>query len=110
MGRRRHERAGATTTADTAPPIPLDPVDLLAGLAPDVQLDVDDLPAGIAGATMDTPMQISVAEVGKQLRSGDPTVRRLIRTPGVGPGTGKRRLPGAADLTPARPTPDKPGE
>ena len=108
MGRRRHERKHATT-ADSHP-IPLEPVDLLAGLAPDVQLDVDELPAGIAGVTMDTPMQISVAEVGKQLRSGDPTVRRLIRTPGVGPRAGKPRVPGAGDLAPARPTPDKPGE
>ena len=33
MGRRRHERKGAATTGDTAAPIPLDPIDLLAGLA-----------------------------------------------------------------------------
>jgi hypothetical protein len=107
MGRRRQQRKRATT--EESPAIPLAAVDLLAGVAPDVELAVDDLPAGFAGATMTTPMSITVAEVGKQLRSGDPVVRRLIRTPGVGP-TRKRRVPGAADLTPARPTPDKPGE
>src|SRR5438552_2045984 len=63
-----------------APPIPLDPVNLLAGLAPGVELVVDALPPGVAGAEQTEPVTVTVDEIGRILRCGEPTVRRLIRT------------------------------
>jgi excisionase family DNA binding protein len=63
-----------------APPIPLEPVNLLAGLAPGVELVVDDLPAGVAGAEETGPMTVTVDEIGRLLRCSEATVRRLIRT------------------------------
>lgn len=63
-----------------APPIPLDPVNLLAGLAPGVELVVDDLPAGVAGAETTEPVTVTVDEIGRLLRCSEATVRRLIRT------------------------------
>ena len=64
------------------PPIPLEPVDLLAGLAPGVELQADDAPAGLdwqlpAGG----PASLTVAEAGKLVRAGEGTIRRLIRVP-----------------------------
>ena len=77
------EEQGAPTEAKTrraAPPIPLDPVNLLAGLAPGVELMVDPLPSGIAGSEETVPVTVTVDEVGRLLRCGEATVRRLIRT------------------------------
>jgi hypothetical protein len=45
--------AKRATDRKQAPPIPLEPVNLIAGLAPGVELVVDDLPAGVAGAGRD---------------------------------------------------------
>ena len=93
----------------------LQPVDLLAGLAPGVELHADDLPPGIdeespAGAPL--PATVTVAEAGRLIRSGDGTIRRLIRTTVLGPE--KRPAAGeGADIdragVPPR-TPGKPGE
>jgi excisionase family DNA binding protein len=67
-------------TRKPAPPIPLDPVNLLAGLAPGLELVVDDLPRGVAGAEETEPMTVTVDEIGRLLRCSEATVRRLIRT------------------------------
>ena len=66
-------------------PIPLDPVDLLAGLAPDVELRADQVSSDVEGRPGDGSMVATVAEVGKLVRSGEETIRRLIRSPGLRP-------------------------
>ena len=71
---------GPEARKPAAPPIPLDPVNLLAGLAPGLELVVDDLPAGVAGADETQPMTVTVDEIGRLLRCSEATVRRLIRT------------------------------
>ncbi len=95
-------------------PIPLDAIDLLAGLAPGVELQADDLPPGIdeeSAATTPLPAIASVAEVGRQIRAGDGTVRRLIRTTVLRPERGSRRRHHDLDRAGVPPrTPDKPGE
>jgi hypothetical protein len=103
-------------TTPLAPPLPLSPIELLAGLGPDVELLADDLPPGIAGTSPDggpTPAMTTVAEAGKLLRAGDATVRRLVRTRGVLAGS-RDPIPRAAERDRAgvlpRTTPDKPGE
>ena len=106
----------ATDVAEKPVPIPLSPVDLLAGIAPGLELTADDLPAGIAGAVETTPATVTVEEVGKLLRCGEGTVRRLIRTAVLRPiqeGEQVRFL--RSDVLACRagvlpPTPDKPGE
>ncbi len=74
------EVAAERSEARKSPPIPLEPVNLLAGLAPGVELVVDDLPAGVAGAETTEPVTVSVDEIGRWLRCSEATVRRLIRT------------------------------
>jgi excisionase family DNA binding protein len=64
----------------SAPPIPLDPVNVLAGLAPGLELVVDPLPRGVAGAEETEPVTVSVDEIGRLLRCSEATIRRLIRT------------------------------
>ena len=104
-------------------PIPLEAVDLLAGLAPGVELCADDLPPGIDPELSDspTPATVTVAETGRLIRAGDGTVRRLIRTPLLAPddspdaggGVNKpaRSRSGEVDRAGVPPrTPDKPGE
>lgn len=117
---RKGSRTGSKARArkrkmPVGPPIPLSPIELLAGLGPDVELLADDLPPGIAGAATDggaTPAVTTVADAGKLLRAGDATVRRLVRTRGVLAGSGDP-IPRAVERdragVPPR-TPDKPGE
>ena len=90
-------------------PIALRSVDVLAGIGPGVELEADDLPAGVAGNDQPTPAVLTVEELGKLLRSGEPTVHRLIRTRVLTP-AGK--APGSVRAAPSRPRrpPDKPGE
>jgi hypothetical protein len=103
--RRRPEREGSAGTRPA--PIPLDPVDLLAGIAPGFELDASDLPAGVAGATEDAEVVTNVDEIGRLVRSGEPIVRRLIRSPGIYPVDGDR--PATRAPRPPR-DPGKPGE
>ncbi|HYR95259.1 MAG TPA: hypothetical protein VEM57_00930 [Candidatus Binatus sp.] len=109
MGRGR--RKGIRGAAEDPGPIALEPVDLLAGLAPGLELQADDLPAALdpdGPATAST----TVAEAGRLIRSGDGTIRRLIRTRVLRPG---ERSPGRGAAETDRAgvlprTPDKPGE
>jgi excisionase family DNA binding protein len=55
-------------------------VNLLAGLGPGVELAVDELPAGVAGAEDREAVTVTIDEIGRLLRCGETTVRRLIRT------------------------------
>ena len=86
-GGRRRRTQTARGGRTTEPPIPIEPVDLLAGLAPGVELEADDLPPDLNPDASDTPRPavLTVAEAGKQLRQGDDTIRRLIRTPELQP-------------------------
>ena len=113
-GGRRKARPRARRAPKPAP-IALEPVDLLAGLAPGVELHADDLPPGIdeeSSATAPLPATLTVAEAGRLIRSGEGTIRRLIRTTVLGP----EKRPGAredadtdrAGVLPR--TPGKPGE
>jgi hypothetical protein len=90
----------------------LEPVDLLAGLAPGVELTADDLPPGICiddPAPGPSAASITVAEAGRHVRAGEATVRRLIHTKVLRPGTPARpHEPDRAGVPPR--SPDKPGE
>jgi hypothetical protein len=57
-------------------PIPLDTVSLLAGIGPGVTLEADPAPAP-AG---EPAAIVGIEELGRMLRCGESTVRRLIRT------------------------------
>ncbi len=99
--------------AEQPGPIPLEPIDLLAGLAPGVELYADDLPPGIdeeTPATTPLPAAASVAQVGRQIRAGDGTVRRLIRTTVLRPAPGARRGQDTDRAGVPPRTPAKPGE
>ena len=89
-GRRGEERAGAggRTKRRSEAPIPLEPVDLLAGLAPGVELHADGFldPDGDDEERATT----TVAEAGRMIRAGEGTVRRLIRTTVLKPETRPR--------------------
>lgn len=111
-GQRRSRVRPASKDGGGAP-LPLDAVDLLAGIAPGVQLEADDPPEGIPDADDPDAVGItSVAEVGRMLRSGDATVRRLIRTEGISPHEGNAREAGVEPERAGVPprTPRKPGE
>lgn len=88
MGERRKRRNAGPGER----PIPLEPVDLLAGLAPGVELQADDLPAQLhRGAAGAQPAVTSVTEAGRLLRAGDATIRRLIRTTAIEPSPARAR-------------------
>ncbi len=98
-----------------APPLALEPIDLLAGLGPGVELRADDLPPGIdAGSPSDgaEPATVTVAEAGRLIRAGEGTIRRLIRTPVLAPAEAATpAVPADVDRAGVPPrTPDKPGE
>lgn len=80
MARGRGTRGSGERLEPAAPPIPLEPIDLLAGLAPGLELHTDELPASIDDEPTDDASTMSVAEAGRLLRVGDDTIRRLIRT------------------------------
>src|SRR5262245_4352169 len=102
--RRRVDRSSPPSALEVPPALPVTPVDLLAGIAPGVELYADD--------TDDDPATVSVDEVGKMIRSGDSTVRRLIRKGVIEPmpeGVAARDdEPERAGILPR--TPEKPGE
>jgi hypothetical protein len=109
MGRGREDaRRRAGGKKPQPPPIPLEPVDLLAGLAPDVELHADRV--ALEPDAAEKPAVTDAAQVGKLVRSGEATVRRLIRSATLRP------APAATDdVEPERAgvlprTPDKPGE
>ena len=94
MGRR--DRDGERLYEDEERgPIPLDPVNLLAGIAPGLELTAGDLPAGIAGNDATCEATVTVEELGRLLRLGETTVRRLIRTAVIKPVMvgGEARIP-----------------
>jgi hypothetical protein len=115
MGRRRRED-GRLYEDDGKGPIPLDPVHLLAGLAPGLELTADDLPPGIAGNAEAEEAMVTVEELGRMLRVGENTIRRLIRTAVIRPVLvdGEPRVPrsqiDACRASLHRATPEKPGE
>jgi hypothetical protein len=88
MGRERRSAgpasAGDETQRRSPTPIPLEPVDLLAGLAPGVELHADEF------LDADDPERVTttVAEAGRMIRAGEGTVRRLIRTTVLKPAAG----------------------
>jgi len=109
MGRRR---SGGDQREREAP-IPLDPVDLLAGLATGVELQADELPPGIDPDGPNAPMEasVTVADAGRMIRAGEGVVRRLIRTPVLVAGETTTSRADDVDRAGVLPrTPDKPGE
>ena len=98
------------------PPIPLEAVDLLAGLAPGIELQADDAPAGLDREVRDGgPASLTVAEAGKLVRAGEGTIRRLIRVPELLPRAAGEESDDEPDVGVDRagvlpPTRHKPGE
>ena len=83
------ERRRAKGHRSPEAPIPLAPIDLLAGLAPGLELQAD----GDADAS-DDAVTTTVAETGKLLRADDDTIRRLIRSAAIEPGSARSRKRG----------------
>ena len=114
MGRRRDD--GRLYEKGDLVPIPIDPVNVLAGIAPGLELTVDDLPAGIAGNAETAEAMLTVEELGRMLRVGENTIRRLIRTAVIRPVlvAGEARIPRsqveAYQSGLHRSSPEKPGE
>lgn len=61
-------------------PFPLDATSLLAGIGPGVTLESGRLPPNEAGASEGSDGVIGLDELGRMLRCGEATIRRLIRT------------------------------
>ena len=81
MGKRGSGSEGGERQGAKPVPLPVTPLDLLAGLGEGVELHADgSLDAPDASDDAAAPATTTVAETGKLLRSGDSTVRRLIRT------------------------------
>jgi Helix-turn-helix domain len=96
MGRKRDEREEVRTLPeDDGDPIPLDPVNVLAGIGAGLDLVADPLPTGIADAQRAQAASVSVAELGRMLRLGEASIRKLIRTAVIRPviEDGKIRIP-----------------
>jgi hypothetical protein len=118
MGQKRREDDDAVRTLpeDDGDPIPLDPVNVLAGIGSSLDLTTDPVPAGIAGATAEEEAYVSVAELGRMLRLGEASIRKLIRTAVIRPviADGKIRIPlkdiRAYRASASRGAPGKPGE
>ena len=117
MGRNREDGDGARTRPeDDGDPIPLDPVNVLAGIGSGLELTTDPTPAGIAGATAEQEGYVSVEELGRMLRLGEASIRKLIRTAVIRPviDDGKIRIPlkdiQAYRASVSRGAPGKPGE
>ena len=118
MGRDRDVDEVKTLPEDDEGPIPLKPINALAGIGSGLELTVDDLPPGIAGneGREPEPMYVTVTEVGRMLRLNETAVRRLIRTAVIRPVMvdGKvrvnRRDIEAYHASVHRGSPDKPGE
>jgi excisionase family DNA binding protein len=116
MGRDREVDEVKTLPEDDDGPIPLEPVNLLAGIGSGLELETDDLTPGIAGNAESEPAYITVDEVGRMLRMNEATIRRLIRTAVIRPVMidGKIRIPRqqieAYRSSVHRGTSDKPGE
>jgi hypothetical protein len=110
-GRGGRQRRPGRKAREIEKPLPLEPVDLLAGLAPGVVLEADDLPAGVAGAEETTPATATVDEIGRMLRSGDSTLRRLVRGRSIGAARGRAPDAPPADRAGVPPRdPERPGE
>ena len=115
MGRDREDEV-RTLPEDDGDPIPLDPVNVLAGIGSGLELTADPLPAGIAGNETTEEAYVTVEELGRMLRVGEPSIRKLIRTAVIRPvlQDGKIRIPlrdiEAYRASMERGTPDKPGE
>lgn len=79
-------------------------MNLLAGIAPGVTLEVDG--PRVLDPEAPARQEVDVNDVGRLVRSEEPTVRRLIRKRILEPGTDE----GAGVLYRPRRPPDKPGD
>lgn len=117
MGRNREEQDRVRTLPeDDGDPIPLSPVNVLAGIGSSLELTADPLPAGVAGVPTEQSASVSVEELGRMLRVDEAAIRKLIRTAVIRPVVqdGKIRIPLkdilAYRASTGRGEPGKPGE
>jgi len=105
-----------TLPEDDKGPIPLDPINALAGIGSGLELTAGELPPGIAGNDEAQMAYVRVEDVGRLLRLGEATIRRLIRTAVIKPimVDGKIRIPmkqiESYRAMVSRGTPEKPSE
>lgn len=117
MRRKRDEEDRVRTLPEhDGAPIPLDPVNVLAGIGSGLELHAGPTPPGVAGATREDEAYVSVEELGRMLRLGEASIRKLIRTAVIRPVVrdGKIRIPlrdiQAYRASVNRGAPGKPGE